>query len=128
MNTWVNLEYPIHVKAMGRTQEIYAWHVRIFNQYYRSSMSWYQYCLQQQDGIPSSTNSIEHIDSHFGTKGSLQCNMYKLLIFNEIKSFMKLHNECTITKFTFLLDRHDIITFNIVNYIIHISNSSTKQL
>ena len=34
MNTWVNLEYPIHVEAVGRTQEIYAWHVRIFNQYY----------------------------------------------------------------------------------------------
>ena len=47
MNTWVNLEYPIHVEAVGRTQEIYAWHVRIFNQYYQGSMSWYQYCLQQ---------------------------------------------------------------------------------
>ena len=34
INTWVNLEYLIHVKAMGRTQEIYAWNVRIFNQYY----------------------------------------------------------------------------------------------
>ncbi|KAL6328069.1 hypothetical protein AAG906_033341 [Vitis piasezkii] len=34
MNTWVNLKYPIHVEAVGRTQEIYAWHVRIFNQYY----------------------------------------------------------------------------------------------
>ena len=45
MNTWVNLKYPIHAEAMGRTQEIYAWHVRIFNQYYRGSMSWYQYCL-----------------------------------------------------------------------------------
>ena len=37
MNTWVNLEYPIHVE--GRTQEIYAWHVRIFNQYYWGSLS-----------------------------------------------------------------------------------------
>ena len=36
MNTWVNLEYLIHVEAVGRTQEIYAWHVRIFNQYYRA--------------------------------------------------------------------------------------------
>ena len=69
---------------------------------------------------------LNHINPHFGTKGSLQCNMYKLLIFNEIKSFMKLHNECTITKFTFLIHRHDIITFNIANYIIHISNFSTK--
>ena len=34
MNTWVNLKYPIHVEAVGRTQEIYAWHVIIFNQYY----------------------------------------------------------------------------------------------
>ena len=31
MNTWVNLEYPIHVEAVGRTHEIYAWHARIFN-------------------------------------------------------------------------------------------------
>ncbi|RVW94930.1 hypothetical protein CK203_034508 [Vitis vinifera] len=45
MNTWVNLEYLIHVEAVGRTQEIYTWHVKNFNQYYRGSMSWYQYCL-----------------------------------------------------------------------------------
>ena len=24
INTWVNFEYPIHVEAVGRTQEIYA--------------------------------------------------------------------------------------------------------
>ncbi|KAL6326314.1 hypothetical protein AAG906_005508 [Vitis piasezkii] len=65
MNTWVNLEYPIHVEAVGRTQEIYAWHVRIFNQYYRGSMSWYQYCLQQRRQVPSSTNSIEQHRSSF---------------------------------------------------------------
>ena len=34
INTLVNFEYPIHVEAVGRTQEIYARHVRIFNQYY----------------------------------------------------------------------------------------------
>ncbi|KAL6316825.1 hypothetical protein AAG906_021125 [Vitis piasezkii] len=59
VNTWVNFEYPIHVEAVGRTQEIYAWHVRIYNQYYRGSLTWYQYCLQQQDGVPSSINPIE---------------------------------------------------------------------
>ena len=64
-STWVNLEYPIHVEAVGRTQEIYAWHLRIFNQYYRGSLTWYQYCLQQQDGIPSSINSIESHRSSF---------------------------------------------------------------
>ena len=47
INTWMNLEYPIHVEAVGMTQEIYAWHVRIFNQYYQGSLSWYQYCLKQ---------------------------------------------------------------------------------
>ena len=31
---------------------------------------------------------LNHIDHYFGTKGSLQCNMYKLLIFNEIKYLM----------------------------------------
>ena len=69
---------------------------------------------------------LNHINPHFSTKGSLQCNIYKLLIFNEIEPFMKLDNECTITKFTFLINRHDIITSNIANHIIHISNSSTK--
>ncbi|KAL6345769.1 hypothetical protein AAG906_017519 [Vitis piasezkii] len=57
VNTWVNFEYPIHVEAVGRTQEIYAWHVRIYNQYYRGSLTWYQYCLQQE-GVPSSINPI----------------------------------------------------------------------
>ncbi|RVW92586.1 hypothetical protein CK203_039385 [Vitis vinifera] len=65
INTWVNFEYPIHVEAVGRTQEIYAWHVRIFNQYYRGSLSWYQYCLQQQDVVPSSINTIEPHRSSF---------------------------------------------------------------
>ncbi|RVW96448.1 hypothetical protein CK203_029672 [Vitis vinifera] len=65
INTWVNFEYPIHVEAVGRTQEIYAWHVRIFNQYYRGSLSWYQYCLQQQDDVPSSINPIEPHRSSF---------------------------------------------------------------
>ncbi|RVW83671.1 hypothetical protein CK203_046034 [Vitis vinifera] len=65
MNTWVNLEYPIHVDGVGKTQEIYACHVRIFNQYYQGSMSWCQYCLQQQDEVPSSTNSIEPHQSSF---------------------------------------------------------------
>ncbi|RVW88831.1 hypothetical protein CK203_034746 [Vitis vinifera] len=36
INTWVNFEYLIHVEAVGMTQEIYAWHVRIFNQYYQA--------------------------------------------------------------------------------------------
>ena len=42
--------------------------------------------------------------------------------------FMKLDNECTIIKFTFLIDPHNIITSNITNHIIYISNSSTKQI
>ncbi|KAL6331904.1 hypothetical protein AAG906_020252 [Vitis piasezkii] len=65
INTWVNFEYPIHVEAMGRTQEIYAWHVRIFNQYYRGSLSWYQYCLQQRRRVPSFINPIESHRSSF---------------------------------------------------------------
>ena len=55
-STWVNP--PIYVKVVGRTQEIYAWHHRIFNQYYQGSLTWYQYCLQQKDRISSSINSI----------------------------------------------------------------------
>nr|CAN73152.1 hypothetical protein VITISV_025361 [Vitis vinifera] len=63
INIWVNFEYPIHVEAVGRTQEIYAWHVRIFNQYYRGSLSWY--CLQQQVEVPSSINPIKPHRSSF---------------------------------------------------------------
>ncbi|KAL6316853.1 hypothetical protein AAG906_022571 [Vitis piasezkii] len=62
--TWVNPSIPF-VKTMGKTQEIYVWHVWIFNQYYQGSMSWYQYCLQQEDNIISSTNSIEPHRSSF---------------------------------------------------------------
>ncbi|RVW39911.1 hypothetical protein CK203_081048 [Vitis vinifera] len=55
-STWENPGFPIHGQVVGRTQEIYAWHVRTYNQYYRNSMSWYEYCLQQ-DGLPSSNNN-----------------------------------------------------------------------
>ena len=33
---------------------------------------------------------------------------------------MKFDNECVITKFTFFIDPHNIITYNIVNHIIYI--------
>ncbi|RVW24044.1 hypothetical protein CK203_093021 [Vitis vinifera] len=40
INTWVNFEYPIHVEAVGRTQEIYAWHpIDIFFQNIRRYIS-----------------------------------------------------------------------------------------
>ncbi|RVX16761.1 hypothetical protein CK203_006210 [Vitis vinifera] len=38
-STWENPGFPIHGQVVGRTQEIYAWHVRTYNQYYRNSMS-----------------------------------------------------------------------------------------
>ncbi|RVW94993.1 hypothetical protein CK203_040068 [Vitis vinifera] len=50
VNTWVNFEYPIHVEAVGRTQEIYAWHVRIYNQYYRGSLTWYNIVSNSKRG------------------------------------------------------------------------------
>ena len=49
-NIWANPKFPIHEKVMGTSQDIYAWHVRSYNQYYRNIMSWYEYCLHQ-DGI-----------------------------------------------------------------------------
>ena len=61
---WVNPEFPIHGEVMGRSQEIYAWHVRSYNQYYQNTMSWYEYRLQQ-DGIPSSNNVMELYRSSF---------------------------------------------------------------
>ena len=56
---WVNLEFPIHGEVVGRkSQYIYAWHVRSYNQYYRNTMSWYEFYLQQ-DVISSLKNIIE---------------------------------------------------------------------
>ena len=61
---WVNPEFPIHGEVVGRSQQIYAWHVRSYNQYYCNTMSWYEYCLHQ-DGIPSSNNVMEPHRSSF---------------------------------------------------------------
>ena len=61
---WVNPEFPIHGEVVGRSQHIYAWHVRNYNQYYCNTMSWYEYCLHQ-DGIPSSNNVMEPHRSSF---------------------------------------------------------------
>ena len=41
INTWENPKFPIHREVVGRSQEIYAWYVRTYNQYYRKSMSRY---------------------------------------------------------------------------------------
>ena len=63
-NMWVNPEFPIHGEVVGTSQDIYAWHVRSYNQYYRNIMSWYDYCLHQ-DGIPSSNVAMEPQRSSF---------------------------------------------------------------
>ena len=39
MNMRVNPEFPIHGEVVGTSQDIYAWHVRSYNQYYRNTMS-----------------------------------------------------------------------------------------
>ena len=61
---WVNLEFPIHGEVVGTSQDIYAWHVRSYNQYYRNTISWYEYCLHQ-DGIPSSNVAMKPHQSLF---------------------------------------------------------------
>ena len=71
INTWVNFEYPIHVAVVGRTQEIYAWHVRIFNQYYRGSLSCINIVSNNKAGFLHLSIPLNHIDPHFGTKGTL---------------------------------------------------------
>ena len=57
-NMWVNPQFPIHGEVVGTSEDIYTWHVRSYNQYYRNTMSWYDYCLNQ-DGIPSSNVAME---------------------------------------------------------------------
>ena len=42
---WVNPEFPIHGEVVGRSQGIYTWLVQSYNQYYRNTMFWYEYCL-----------------------------------------------------------------------------------
>ena len=63
-NMWVNPKFPIHGEVVGISQDIYAWHVRSYNQYYRNTMSWYDYCLHQ-DGIPSSNVAMKPHRSSF---------------------------------------------------------------
>ena len=63
-NMWVNLEFRIHEEVVGTSQNIYAWHVRPYNQYYQSTISWHDYCLHQ-DGIPSSNVAMEPHRSSF---------------------------------------------------------------
>ena len=61
---WVNPEFPIHGEVVGTCQDIYARHVRSYNQYYHNTKSWYEYCLHQ-DGIPSSNVAMEPHQSLF---------------------------------------------------------------
>ena len=63
-NMWVNPQFPIHGEVVGTSEDIYTWHVRSYNQYYRNTMSWYDYCLHQ-DGIPSSNVAMEPHRSSF---------------------------------------------------------------
>ena len=63
-NMWVNPQFPIHGEVVGTSEDIYTWHVRSYNQYYRNTMSWYDYCLHQ-DGIPSSNVGMEPHRSSF---------------------------------------------------------------
>ena len=71
---WVNLEFPIHGEVVGTSQNIYAWYVRSYNQYYQNTMSWYEYCLHQ-DGIPSSNFAMEPHRSSFCGEIPFQCNI-----------------------------------------------------
>ena len=61
---WVNLEVSIYGEVVGISQDIFAWHLRSYNQYYRNIMSWYDYCLHQ-DRIPSSNVEMESHRSSF---------------------------------------------------------------
>ena len=61
---WLNPEFPIHGKVIGTSQDIYAWHVRSYNQYYHNTMFWYEYFFHQ-DGIPSSNVAIKLHRSSF---------------------------------------------------------------
>ena len=52
MSMWVNPKFSIHGEVVGTSQDIYAWHVRSYNQFYQNTIYWYEYCLHK-DGIPS---------------------------------------------------------------------------
>ena len=60
----MNPEFPIHEEVVDTSQDIYASHVRSYNQYYRNTMSWYKYCLYQ-DEISSSNVAMESHRSSF---------------------------------------------------------------
>ena len=72
VNTWVNFEYPIYVKAVGRLKRYMHGMLEFITNIVSNSKT----------GFLHLSISLNHIDPHFGTKGTLQCNVYKLLIFN----------------------------------------------
>ena len=78
-NMWVNPKFPIHGEVVGTSQDIYAWYVRSYNQYYRNTMFWYEYCLHQ-DGIPSSNVTMETLIFILVLK--VHCNVISMFIFD----------------------------------------------
>ena len=60
----MNPEFSIHRQVVDTSQEIYAWHVRSYNQYYWNTMSLYEFCLYQ-DEIPLSNFAMEPHRSSF---------------------------------------------------------------
>ena len=118
INTWVNFEYLIHMTQWAGLKRYMHYMLEFLTNIVKAHWVGTNIVSNNKMGFLHLPIPLNHIDSHFGTKRTLQCNVYKLLIFNEMKYFMWLHNECTITKLTFLIDRLDIITSNIANYII----------
>ena len=65
----MNPEFPIHREVVDISQNIYAGHVRSYNQYFRNIMSWYEYCLYE-DGISLSNFAMDPVDNP-STSGNL---------------------------------------------------------
>ena len=61
----MNPEFPINEEVVDPSQDIYARHVRSYNQYYRNIMSWYEYCLYQDLIYPSNVAIESHQSSFF---------------------------------------------------------------
>ncbi|KAL6348408.1 hypothetical protein AAG906_005716 [Vitis piasezkii] len=81
MNTWVNLEYPIHVEAVGRAQEIYAWHFMDLGNLveyglsapppdWRDDLSWPLGWVSMWDVESTSKLDYEGVNASMGPSGS----------------------------------------------------------
>ena len=62
---WVNPKFPIHREVVGTSQDIYAWHVQSYNQYYRTLCLGMSIVFTKMGSLRQMLQ-WSHIDIYFG--------------------------------------------------------------